>query len=238
MPRGAAADIFLDFSGRIGYLAPNADLSPQGKAPMKLDLRHLIRQISPPPKWRIPVLFLLALLTGLGGLTLHLARATSYFSDDPLTCLNCHVMRSQFATWQRSSHTRVATCNDCHVPHDSFIRHYAFKAQDGLRHAFMFTFRLEPQVIRIKSAGGGVVRENCIRCHRQLVEQLPMYKFAAASPRHRMPDKSCVECHAGTPHGRVNSLASVPMVRVPRLTPAAPAWLMQPRNRAAVDPEP
>ncbi len=193
---------------------------------------RLIALLLPPARWRLPVALMLGLLAGLSGLTLHLARATSYLSDDPVTCLNCHVMRPQFATWQRSSHTRVAGCNDCHVPHDSFIRHYSFKARDGLRHAFMFTFRLEPQVIRIKSAGAAVVRENCIRCHRQLVEPLPMYRFAAAGPRASTPEKSCVACHTGTPHGRVNGLASVPMVRVPRLTPAAPAWLLRPQQSA------
>jgi len=188
---------------------------------------RLLERIMPPPRWRLPVVVLFGLLAGLGGLTLRLARATSYLSDDPITCLNCHVMRPQYATWQRSSHTRVASCNDCHVPHDTFIRHYGFKARDGLRHAFMFTFRLEPQVIRIKPAGAAVVRENCIRCHRQLVEQLPMYRFAAASPRAGAPAQGCIACHAATPHGLVNGLASVPMARLPRLTPAAPAWLLQ-----------
>ena len=206
---------------------------------MKQVFSRLIKPVwPPPPQWRLPVALLSGLLFGLGGLTMHLARVTSYFSDDPITCMNCHVMRPQFATWQRSSHARVATCNDCHVPQDCFVRHYAFKAQDGLRHAFMFTFRLEPQVIHIKSAGASVVRENCIRCHRQLVEQLLMYQFAAAGIRSQVPEKSCVSCHAGTPHGRVNSLASVPMARVPRLTPAAPAWLMPSSQNAASHPAP
>lgn len=179
----------------------------------------------PPPSWQVPVLLLLAVLAGLGGLVIHLARVTSYFSDAPQTCMNCHVMSPQYATWQRSSHARVATCNDCHVPHDSFIRHYSFKARDGLRHAFMFTFRLEPQIIRIHEAGATVVQENCIRCHRHLVERLPMYRFAAAAPAAAVAEKKCVACHEETPHGRVNNLASTPMARVPRLTPAMPRWL-------------
>lgn len=179
----------------------------------------------PPPAWQVPVLILAAILIGLSGLVLHLARVTSYFSDEPRTCMNCHVMTPQYATWQRSSHAHVATCNDCHVPHDSFLRHYGFKAQDGMRHAFIFTFRLEPQVIRIKSAGASVVQENCIRCHRPLVEQLPMYQFAATATRPLMPEKKCISCHEETPHGQVNNLASTPMARVPKLTPAMPRWL-------------
>ncbi|NLP11358.1 cytochrome c nitrite reductase small subunit [bacterium] len=169
----------------------------------------------------------MALMAGLGALVIHLARATSYLSDDPATCMNCHVMSPQYATWQRSSHSRVAGCNDCHVPHTSFFRHYAFKAQDGLRHSFMFTFRLEPQVIRIKSAGAAVVAENCIRCHQQLVERLPMYANWKSRGPCSQDAKRCVACHQETPHGRVNSLGSTPMARVPRLTPAAPEWLMK-----------
>ena len=32
----------------------------------------------------------MALMAGLGALVIHLARATSYLSDDPATCMNCH----------------------------------------------------------------------------------------------------------------------------------------------------
>jgi hypothetical protein len=37
----------------------------------------------------------------------------------------------QYVTWFHSRHREVATCNDCHVPHDNIVRHYAFKASDG-----------------------------------------------------------------------------------------------------------
>ncbi|MBN2355546.1 cytochrome c nitrite reductase small subunit [candidate division KSB1 bacterium] len=175
---------------------------------------------------RLLVLFLTALFAGLSGLIVHLARATSYLSDDPEACMNCHVMSPQYASWQRGSHARVAHCNDCHVPHDNFIRHYFFKASDGLRHATVFTLRLEPQVIRIKSAGMKVVQENCIRCHRPLVDQTELMQmspvmFTSLAPT-PVSDKKCWDCHLETPHGRVNSLASFPLARVPRLKPALP----------------
>jgi len=38
-------------------------------------------------------------------------------------------------------------------------------------------------------------------------------------------DKSCWDCHRETPHGRVNSLASTPYARVPKLNPILPDWL-------------
>jgi cytochrome c nitrite reductase small subunit len=168
-------------------------------------------------------------LAGLGLLVLHLARATSYFSDTPATCMNCHVMSAQYASWQHGSHSRVAGCNDCHVPQDYLLRHYFFKAQDGLRHSYVFTFRLEPQVIRIKSAGMAVVQENCIRCHLPLVEQTKLThfsnrQFASLAPQ-AGSEKKCWDCHVETPHGRVSSLSAFPFARVPRLTPAMPEWI-------------
>lgn len=180
---------------------------------------------------RLPTLIPLAILVGLAGLIFHLARVTSYLSDDPATCMNCHVMTPQYASWQHGSHARVAICNDCHVPQDNIIRHYLFKARDGLRHATIFTFRLEPQVIRIKSAGMRVVEENCIRCHQPLVEQtnllhLSSTMFASLSPN-PVVAKKCWDCHLETPHGRINSLASFPFARVPRLTPVMPPWMMK-----------
>jgi cytochrome c nitrite reductase small subunit len=98
--------------------------------------------VSPPDPWKLPVIMVLGIFVGLGMHVLYIANAASYLSDDPEACVNCHVMNPQFATWQRGSHGRVATCNDCHVPHDNIAHTYYFKAQDGLRHSTMFTFRL------------------------------------------------------------------------------------------------
>ncbi|MBU0764814.1 MAG: hypothetical protein KJ607_08270 [Bacteroidetes bacterium] len=42
-----------------------------------------------------------------------------HLSDNPETCMNCHIMAPQFATWNHSSHREVTGSNDCHreVPH-------------------------------------------------------------------------------------------------------------------------
>jgi cytochrome c nitrite reductase small subunit len=187
-------------------------------------MKKILRSVSPPPKWRIPVIITLGVLIGIGLLILRISNAASYLSDNPNACINCHVMTPQFATWQRSSHARVATCNDCHVPQDNPIRTYAFKAGDGLRHSFMFTFRLEPEVIRIKDAGRDVVQENCIRCHLKIMDQLSLVSVTCEMSEHG-GGKLCWECHRETPHGTVTSLSSFPMARVPRVTPVMPEWL-------------
>jgi len=187
-------------------------------------IKEIISVVIPPPKWKLPVLISLGIFFGLGLAILRISNATSYLSDNPQTCMNCHVMTPQYATWQRSSHARVATCNDCHVPHDNFIRTYLFKAQDGLRHATIFTFRLEPEVIHIKDAGISVVQENCIRCHSNLVHRVSLRKVTGRDGI-AGKDKLCWECHRETPHGRVNSLSSFPMARIPKLTPVMPDWI-------------
>lgn len=182
------------------------------------------------------------LALGLGAYVFRISEAPSYLSDRPETCVNCHIMRPQFATWQASSHAKVATCNDCHVPQDSLVRKYLFKGADGMRHAAIFTLHAEPEVIRIRDAGAKVVQENCVRCHGQIVDATAMGKLSfttqdnprpesaqpvhlgTTKPRpatafHADPKRYCVECHRETPHGRISSLSSAPNARVERLKP-------------------
>lgn len=172
-------------------------------------MKTAFRKLYPPPEWRNPVIILLGVLCGLGAYALYISRAPSYLSDDPRTCINCHVMNTQYYDWTHSSHRNVATCNDCHVPHDNVFRKYAFKAQDGLRHATIFTMRWEPQVIRIREAGRKVVHENCLRCHERTVGAGFMYSIEPGYKNH-LRERSCLDCHRETPHLRVNSLTSAP----------------------------
>lgn len=189
-----------------------------------MKLKKLLFALIPPPQWRFLVIILVGIGFGLLMLTLHLARATSYLSDDPTACVNCHVMAPYFATWERGSHGRVATCNDCHIPHDNIINTYLFKAKDGMRHSYVFTFRLEPQVIRIKQAGKDAVQQNCIRCHQNLIHPISLRAISGQSIQ-KEGDGYCWDCHRETPHGRVNSLTSAPYARVPKLSSPIPSWM-------------
>lgn len=187
-------------------------------------MNRFIHSLIPPPEWRMVVVILLGVLIGLGIYAAYSSKAISYLSDSPTTCVNCHIMAPQYATWQHSSHREVATCNDCHVPQDNVFRTYYFKAMDGMRHATMFTLRLEPQNIFIKEAGIGVVQENCIRCHSQLITNDRL--LAQTSSFHdKFEDRLCWECHREVPHGRVRSLSSTPYARVPLLSSPVPQWL-------------
>jgi cytochrome c nitrite reductase small subunit len=186
--------------------------------------KSIIQYLLPPPNWRFSVVILLGIIVGLGIHILNMSNAVSYLSDDPQTCVNCHVMYPEYASWEKGSHGRVTTCNDCHVPQDNIIRKYMFKASDGLRHASMFTFRMEPQVIRIKDAGRDVVQENCIRCHANYLHPVSLRAIGAKSI-HDGTDRLCWDCHRETPHGKVHSLSSSPNIIRPELGPVIPGWI-------------
>lgn len=163
--------------------------------------------LKPPENWISPVSILLGLLFGLTIYILIISNSISYLSDKPETCINCHIMKPQLATWQHSSHRETAVCNDCHVPHDNILNKYFFKAKDGLRHSTIFTLRREPQVIFIKEDGKAVVQENCIRCHsreNEVVSTRIDYDEWLSND-----GKLCWECHMEIPHGSVNSLSSI-----------------------------
>lgn len=186
---------------------------------------RFIKRLKPPTKWRFPVVILLGIFFGLGVYAVYLSKAWSYLSEDPAACVNCHIMAPQYATWDHSSHREVATCNDCHVPHDNFARKYYFKAKDGLNHATLFTLRAERQVIFIGHEGKEVVKENCIRCHTDLLNQSKLITQTKGKYTVHNTDRECWECHREVPHGRVNSLSSVPNATVPVPESPVPEWL-------------
>lgn len=162
----------------------------------------------PPREWQSAVVVLCGAIVGLTIYIANVANVTSYLTDDPRACVNCHVMTPQYITWQHSSHREVATCNDCHVPQDNIIRKYAFKAKDGLYHATIYTLRAEPQAIVMHEAGQQAVQSNCIRCHVDQVTDARTASWTADHYENRL-ERTCWECHRQTPHGRVRSLAAV-----------------------------
>ena len=183
-----------------------------------------IRKLIPTGRWKFPVIIILAVFTGLAFYSFYISNAPSYLGDRPETCVNCHIMAPQYATWYHSSHREKTNCNDCHVPHNNILNKYYFKAKDGLRHATIFTLRKEPQVIFIKDEGKEVVHTNCIRCHTELLTDSRLLAYTRKTHEFRM-NRKCWECHRETPHGRVNSLSSVPYARVPLPGSVVPLWL-------------
>jgi cytochrome c nitrite reductase small subunit len=139
---------------------------------------------------------LLGVLVGLGGFTVYYAEGTSYLSNDPTACVNCHIMREQYDGWQKASHHEVATCNDCHIPHE-LIPKYWVKMENGYWHSKGFTLQDFHEPIQIRAKNLVVLQENCVGCHQDLVSQIATH----SGDDQQMLD--CIHCHAGVGHGPV-----------------------------------
>ena len=191
----------------------------------------ILRYLIPPDSWKVPVIIILGILCGLALFSFRITKAYSYLSDNPETCVNCHIMAPQYTTWNHSAHREVTNCNDCHVPHTNLISKYYFKSKDGLRHATIFTLRKEPQVIYIHEEGQKVVQQNCIRCHENTLSD-PKLNLLTHQYHDARYERKCWECHRETPHGRVNSLSSVPNARVPLPESPVPDWLKKYQHKS------
>ena len=145
-------------------------------------------------RWRTIAVFFIAIITGLGLFMTKEAELVSYMSDDPLACVNCHVMTPVYNSWMHSSHREWASCNDCHVPHNNIFNKYYFKAKDGLFHASVFTLRAEPEVMFMREASQEVVQNNCIRCHVQQVTQVKYDGYIEDHAKNRT-ERQCWSCH-------------------------------------------
>ena len=137
---------------------------------------------------------LVGILLGAGGFTFVEAHGLSYLSNDPTTCVNCHVMREQYDSWQKSSHHAVAVCNDCHVPHD-FLGKYWTKAEHGARHSWGFTFQDFHEPIQMKESSRAAVQDNCLRCHQSFVSEIVKHSDVERDPN------NCLRCHSSVGHG-------------------------------------
>lgn len=159
------------------------------------------------------------------------AEMVSYLSDDPKTCVNCHVMTPVYNSWMHSSHRQWTNCNDCHVPHNNVLNKYFFKAKDGLYHASIFTLRAEPEVMFMREASAEVVQNNCIRCHVQQVTQVKYDGWIENHKKNRT-DRKCWSCHSNVPHGDVHGISTVHSSITPHPNDNAketivPQWLKQ-----------
>ena len=173
---------------------------------------------------QITALVLAGLFVGIGCYFAYTLRAHSYLGNDSSACVNCHIMAPYYATWQHSSHSRNATCNDCHVPNNNPLAKYAFKAADGVGHMLAFISRQDEDVIMAKDGSAEVIMDNCIRCHTQLNQEGVKTGRIDFMATKRGEGKACWDCHRNVPHGN-NSKASTPSAIIPYPESPAPEWL-------------
>lgn len=129
---------------------------------------------------------------GLGSFTFIYGKGYSYFANDPKACVNCHIMRDQYNSWQRSSHSSVTTCNSCHLPENFFMK-YFIKAENGFNHAWKFTLEDFNDPIRIRPHNFNIAMNACLKCHGSLMNSLNHEKAL-------LEGQACVKCHKDVGH--------------------------------------
>jgi len=145
----------------------------------------------------IPAVWLLVsagigVAAGLGAYTFLYAKGSSYLTDDPAACRNCHVMDAQYDGWIKSSHRSVATCNDCHTP-AGHVAKYATKAMNGFNHSFAFTSGRFPEPIQITERNRRIADHACRKCHQEIVQAIDVTPVAGG-------ELDCLRCHADVGH--------------------------------------
>lgn len=180
-----------------------------------------------PTRFVLPFFILCGIIAGLGVYLVYMSRAYSYLSDDPSACVNCHIMAPYYQSWNHSSHTNWATCNDCHVPHNNVVSKYAFKAKDGLYHAAIFTINGQPEVIRPREESYEVIMNNCIRCHTELNTEFVNTGMIDYVEVKEGKGKACWDCHTEVPHSKRSNLSASPNAIVPLPSSPVPNWLKE-----------
>lgn len=135
---------------------------------------------------------LIGVPVGTSTATFIFADGFSYLSANPKACMNCHVMKDGFNSWEASSHHAFTSCNDCHTS-GSTVSKYSQKAVNGILHSWAFSTGRFKEPIQIKDFNKKIVMQNCLQCHAQMIESS---QFAHLG----FGQSSCLSCHQNTGH--------------------------------------
>lgn len=129
---------------------------------------------------------------GIGMFTFGYGKGWAYLTNDPAACANCHVMQGHYDSWLKSSHHKVATCNDCHLSHHP-VGKWMTKGDNGFFHSLAFTTGQYHEPIQIKERNRQVTQNACLHCHKELVHNM--------LPQEPGGDMLlCVKCHKDVGH--------------------------------------
>ena len=127
--------------------------------------------MAPTPLLAVVTTTAIGILAGVGLTTFDYAEGLSYLSTDPAACANCHIMQSEYDSWQKAGHHTAAACVDCHLPAD-FVGKYLAKGINGWNHSKAFTLQDFHEPILIKERNAQVLQENCLHCHEDFVHDI------------------------------------------------------------------
>lgn len=136
------------------------------------------------------VLGLFAIAAALGAFIMFGPPGLAETIARPEFCRSCHIMEPQYRSYVMSPHgDATESCNDCHLPNDSFVRHWVADAFVGTRDLIEWNLAIFPEYIRVKPRSERWLTENCHRCHGDLVAHV-------AIP----DDTHCWDCHRNVQH--------------------------------------
>lgn len=138
---------------------------------------------------------LVGVLVGIALFTFTFANGFAYFGEDPATCKQCHAMDKHYNAWSAGSHKQVA-CQECHNPHGNVVSWLVSEADNGFWHSLKFTTGSYPQNIKIREHNADVLRDNCLKCHGNLVNDVRQTQI------HSNQQIDCLRCHAEVGHKR------------------------------------
>jgi cytochrome c nitrite reductase small subunit len=136
---------------------------------------------------------------GMGVFTFGYAKGSSYLTNDPAACANCHVMQEQYQGWMKGSHRKAAVCNDCHAP-AGFFGKYTTKAINGYFHSFAFTTGRFPDLIQITKRNHDITNGTCMKCHEDITSQIHHANSSGAQSAAATESLNCVRCHRNVGH--------------------------------------
>ena len=135
---------------------------------------------------------LVGMVIGIGIFGVGYSELPSYFSTEPKNCTNCHVMQEQYDAWTKGSHKNAATCDDCHLPHDSVVNKLLVQAEDGVLHGYKFTTGNYPDNIVIRQSSLDVVNSTCLYCHGIMTSSIHVTRSGDTI--------TCTHCHTNVGH--------------------------------------
>lgn len=129
----------------------------------------------------------ISLLTGVA------LKATS----TPQFCSSCHEMSPEFATWETSSHSKIA-CVTCHIEPGtmSFVEHKI----SSLNQLYLHLTGKVPNTIVMPDP---IKNEVCEQCHSTARKVTASGDINIPHDKHLQQGIACVACHAGVVHGFV-----------------------------------
>lgn len=114
------------------------------------------------------------------------------YTDSAEFCKSCHIMNNVYDSFVDSTHAELA-CADCHLPHDSLVSKYTFKAKSGIGHVYYNTLGAEkiPGVLHPTEGSKEAINSNCMSCHKSTLDNVS-----------HDAKETCTECHQSVPHGK------------------------------------